>query len=68
MRVNLRGVNAELLLSDTNHNGERLVDLKLGDVVDLKTCALEGGRESKGRHLREVNRVNTGVGVRYEVR
>lgn len=66
MRVNLRGVDTELLLGDTNDNGERLVDLELGDVVDLKTGALKGSGKSKGRRLREVDGVDTGVGIRYE--
>ena len=68
MRVDLRGVNAELLLSNTDDNGERLVNLELGDVVSLETSPLEGGGESKCRRLGEVDRIDTGVGVCYQIR
>ena len=67
MRVDLCGVDAKLLLGDTNDNGECLIDLELCDVVDLEAGTFEGSRESKGRRLREVDGIDTGVGVCYEI-
>ena len=61
--VDLRGVNTELLLGDTDNNGERLVNLEVRDVVELETGALNGGRECEGRCLREVNGVDTSVSI-----
>ena len=61
--VDLRRVNTELLLGDTNNNGERLVNLEVRDVVELETGALNSGWERKRRCLREVNGVDTSISI-----
>ena len=61
--VDLRGINTELLLCDTDNNGERLVDLEVRDVVELEAGALNGGGECKRGCLREVNGVDTSVSI-----
>ena len=65
--VDLRGVNTELLLGDTDNNGERLVDLEERDVVDGQPGVLECERDSECGGDGEVDGLNTGVGVCYEI-
>lgn len=68
MGVDLRRVNPELLLGNLDYDGERLVDLKMRNVVDLEAGSLQSDRDCVGGGLREVDRVNTGIGVRWVVR
>ena len=65
VHVDLCRVNAELLLSYPDDHGERLVDLKQRDVVNLEVGPLESLGQCDGRSDREVDGVETGVRVGY---
>jgi hypothetical protein len=63
--VDLGGIDVADLLGDTDDNGEGLVQLELGNLVDGKTSLLECERNSLGRCLREVDGVNTSISPRW---
>lgn len=63
MGVDLRWVNAELLLSDPDDSRECLVDFKLRNIVNLETCAFKSKRKGESRCLGEVDGINTRISV-----
>lgn len=62
--VDLCGINAELLLSNPDHYRKRLINLELRNVINLQASLLQSQRDGKGGRLREVDRLNTSVGIR----
>jgi len=61
--VDLRSWDVENLLGDVNDNGEGLVDLEQGDVINGQSSFLQSLGDGDGRGGGEVDGVNASVGI-----
>jgi hypothetical protein len=61
--VHLGSWNIENLLGDIDDNGESLVDLKQGDIVNGQASLLQSLGDGESWSGGEINRVNASVGI-----
>ena len=65
VNVHLGSRDVENLLSDVDDNGEGLINLEQGDVVNSQTSLLQSLGDSQSRGSGEVNRVDAGIGISW---
>lgn len=63
ININFRSWDVENLLGDVDDNGEGLVDLEQGDVVNSQTGLLQSLGDGESWGGREVDGVNASIGT-----